>query len=67
MVVLIPLEVKQHTVPHLKALTSGLEPQVGMGMTALLHITTLSYLPILLYKQAKWQFNVKIAVSRLKD
>ena len=35
-----------------------------MGMTAILHFTILSLkLPILLHKQAKWRFIVKVAVD----
>ena len=50
----MPLEVKRHAVPHLKALTIGIENKVIIGMATLLSSTTLSYkVPILLHKQAK--------------
>ena len=41
--VLMPLEIKRHTVPHLKVLNSGLDPwtRCGHGMTFTLHHTTL--------------------------
>ena len=41
-----------------------LNPEVGIGMTALFHITALfEKLPILLHKPAKWRFIVKVAVA----
>ena len=40
--VLMPLEIKRHTVPHLKGLNSGLEPSTRLecGSTYTLHRTT---------------------------
>ena len=60
----MPFEEKLRALPHLKALTSGLEPLSGYG-----HDSTLTYhytflkLPVLLHKQAKWRFIVKVAVG----
>ena len=36
----MPLEIKRHTVPHLKVLNSGLDPELGVGMAGLLHCIT---------------------------
>ena len=61
--VLKPLEIKPHTVPHLKGLNSGLEPltKCEHGSTFTLHHTTLksAHFP---YKQAEQQFHMNIAL-----
>ena len=59
----MPLEKKLHTVPHLKALNGILNIPHKMGMVALLHSSIPTWkIPILLHKQAKWRFIVKVAV-----
>ena len=66
-VVLMPLEIKHHKVPHLKDLNIGLYPKLGMGVAANLHlITPLWKGPISLYKQAKQQVHMNVAVGYLK-
>ena len=61
----MPLEEKLHAVPHLKALTSGLEPLSGHGHdSTFTHHYTLLKLLVLIHKQAKWRFIVKVAAWR---
>ena len=60
----MPLEEKLRAVPHLKALTSGLEPLSGYGHdSTFTHYYTLLKTTHLLHKQAKWWFIVKVAVK----
>ena len=61
--VLMPLEIKRHTVPHLKALTRSIDHwgRHGHSSTFKLHYTVLKS-TILLHKSAKWRFHVTVAV-----
>ena len=55
---------QRHTIPHLKALTSGIDNSSEHGSAELLSRATLSEkVPILLHKRAKQQFQVNIAVQ----
>ena len=50
----MPLEEKLRALPHLKALTSGLEPLKGHGHdSTFTHYQTILKLPVLLHEQAK--------------
>ena len=62
--VLMPLEIKRHTVPHLKALTRSIDHwgRHGHSSTFKLHYTVLKS-TILLHKSAKRRFHVTVAVS----
>ena len=64
--VLMPLEIKRHTVPHLKALTRSIDHwgRHGHSSTFKLHYTVLKS-TILLHKSAKWRFHVTVAYSRV--
>ena len=61
--VLLPFEIKCHTIPHLKALTPGIEHASGQrrGSSFKQHYTVLK-ITILIHKRAKWQFHVTVAV-----
>ena len=61
--VLIPLEIKRHTIPHLKALTRSIDHwgRHGHSSTFKLHYTVLKS-TILLHKSAKRRFHVTVAV-----
>ena len=65
MAVLIPLEIKRHTVPHLKALTHSIEHtnRHELGSTFKQHYTVLKS-TILLHKRAKRRFHVTVAVHQ---
>ena len=65
--VLMPLEIKRHTVPHLKALTRSIDHwgRHGHSSTFKLHYTVLKS-TILLHKSAKRRFHVTVAVSCLQ-
>ena len=63
MAVLMPFEIKRHTVPHLKALTRSIERrgEHGRGSTFKQHYTVMKS-TILLHKWPKRRFHVKVAV-----
>ena len=65
--VLMPLEIKRHTVPHLKALTRSIEHwgRHGHSSTFKLHYNVLKS-TILLHKSAKRRFHVTVAVYNKK-
>ena len=66
----MPLEEKLHTVTHLKALISTCEQNIllKIGKVALLHSSIPTWkVPILLHKQAKWGFIVKVAVYVIQN
>ena len=59
----MPLDEKLLAVPHLKALTSGLEPLSAYGHdSTFTHYNTLLKITHLPYKHATWRFIVKVAV-----
>ena len=62
----MPLEIKRHTVPHLKSLKCSIEHigGHGRGSTFKLHYTVLKS-AILLHKRAKRRFHVTVAVIGL--
>ena len=64
MAVLMPLEIKRHTVPHLKALKHSIEHKGGhgRGSTFKQHYTVMKS-TILLYKWPKRQFHVTVAIA----
>ena len=64
---LMPLEIKRHTVPHLKALTHSIEHtnRHELGSTFKQHCTDLKS-SILLHKMAKRQSHVTVAVHKNK-
>ena len=67
MAVLMPLEIKRHTVPHLKALTCNIECTVGHGRgSTFKQCYTVMKSTILLHKWPKRQFHVTVAVYDLK-
>ena len=61
--VYVPLEIKRHTIPHLKALTHRIDHASGKGCgcTFKQHYTVLKS-TILLHKRAKRRFHVTVAV-----
>ena len=64
MVVLMPLEVKRHTVPHLKALTRSIEYRGGHGYgSTFKQRYTVMKSTILLHKWPKRRFHVTVAVK----
>ena len=62
--VLMPLDIKIYTVPHLKALTRKIEhvSEHGRGSTFKQCYTVLKS-TISLHKRAKWWFHVTVAVG----
>ena len=61
--VLMPLEIKRHTVPHLKALTHSIERRGGHGRASIFRGQKLSLKStILLHKWPKRRFHVTVAV-----
>ena len=61
--VLIPLEIKHHTVPHLKALTCSIECRGGHGHgSTFKQCYTVMKSTILLHKRPKQWFHVTVAV-----
>ena len=63
MAILMPLEIKRHTVPHLKALTRSIEQTNGHGSDSnLMQRYTVLKRFILLNKWAKRRFYVMVAV-----
>ena len=61
--VLIPLEIKRHTVPHLKAVTGSIECRGGHGHgSTFKQCYTVMKSTILLYKWPKRWFHVTVAV-----
>ena len=64
--VLKPLEIKHHTVPHLKALKHSIEHTSGYGRgSAFKQCYTFLKSTILLHKRAKRRFHVMVAVVLL--
>ena len=63
--VLMPLEIKCHTVPHLKAPTCSIEGRggLGCGSTFNQHYTVMKSI-ILLHKWPKRRFHVTVAIGR---
>ena len=62
--VLMPLEIKRHTVPHLKALTRSIEHRGGHGRSSTFkHCYTVMKSTILLHKWPKRRFHVTVAVD----
>ena len=61
--VLMPLEIKRHTIPHLKALTHSIEhaSRQGRGSAFKQHYTVLKS-TILLHKRAKRRFHVTVCL-----
>ena len=65
MAVLMPLEIKRHTVPHLKALTRSIERRSGNGRgSTFKQCYTAMKSTILLHKWPKRRFHVTVAVTR---
>ena len=63
MAVLMPLEIKHHTVPHLKALTRSIERRGGHGRDSTFkQCYTVMKSTILLHKWPKRRFHVMVAV-----
>ena len=61
--VLMPLEIKRHTVPHLKALTLSIERRGRNGCgSAFKQCYTVMKSTILLHKWSKRRFHVMVAV-----
>ena len=59
----MPLEIKRHTVPHLKALTCSIEPRGGYGHgSTFKQRYTVMKSTILLHKWPKGRFDVTVAV-----
>ena len=66
MAVLIPLEIKRHTVPHLKALTRSIDRRGGHGHgSTFKQRYTVMKSAILLHKWPKQRFHVTVAVNYL--
>ena len=64
--VLMPLEIKRHTVPHLKALTHSIECRGGHGCgSTFKQRYTVMKITILLHKWPKRRFHVMAAVGRM--
>ena len=64
MAVLMPLEIKRHTVPHLKALTHSIELRGGNGRgSTFKQRHTVMKSTILLHKWPKRWFHVTVAVN----
>ena len=62
--VLMPLEMKCHTVPHLKALTGSIDHRGGHGRgSTFKQRYTVMECTILLHKWPKRRFTVTVAVS----
>ena len=62
--VLMPLEIKHHTVPHLKALTRSIECRSGHGHgSTFKQRYTVMKSTILLHKLPKQRFHVTVAHS----
>ena len=62
----MPLEVECHTVPHLKALTRGIEHRGGHGRVNIFRGQKINLKSaILLHKWPKRQFHVTVAVHHL--
>ena len=60
--VLMPFQIKRHTVPHLKALTCSIECRGRDGHgSALKQHETVKKSTILLHKWPKWRFHVTVA------
>ena len=59
----MPLEIKRHTVPHLKALTHSIERRSGHGHgSTFKQLYTVLKSTVLLHKRAKRRFHVTVAV-----
>ena len=66
MLVLIPLEIKRHTIPHLKALTHSIEHTDGHGhASAFKQCYTILKSTILYHKLAKERFHPTLGVNKL--
>ena len=62
--ILMPLEIKCHTVPHLKALTCSIERRGGHGRgSTFKQLYTVMKSTILLHKWPKRRFHVTVAVN----
>ena len=60
----MPLEIKRHTVPHLKALTRSIEGRSGLGRgSTFKHCHTVMKSTILLHKWPKRGFHVMATVG----
>ena len=65
---LMPLEIKRHTVPHLKTLPRIIERKGGHGRgSTLKQRHTVMKSTILLQKWPEWRFHVTVAVSIKND
>ena len=64
--ILMPLEIKRHTIPHLKALTRSIEHLgvQGRDSTFKQHYTVFKS-TILLHKRAKRRFHLTVAVRQV--
>ena len=61
--VLMPLEIKCHTIPHLKALTYSIKHTIGKGRgSTFKQRYTVLKSTILLHKRAKWRFHMTVCV-----
>ena len=64
MAVFMPLEIKRHTVPHLKALTRSIERRGGHGHgSTFKQCYSVMKSTILLHKWPKRRFHVTVAVA----